>query len=241
MRSHALSCPRGEVHDPDHREQCIPESCNLPPSSGGGTGIKCQGKCVSPASLGNCGTCGNVCKTGEVCISDISANGGFACHQECSPGQTKCGDACSNLLSDDANCGACGHVCPLGQTCSNGGCCSPGLTSCSGVCSNLNIDDSNCGGCTTETENHACGAGQSCNSGVCQTPPPPPPCSQGICDNPDNCGPGLSPQRCSADGEWYCVPGSGTGCFVVAECGSVPGCCNCDAHCDIFCPSTGSS
>ncbi|MBX3273433.1 MAG: hypothetical protein KF729_24430 [Sandaracinaceae bacterium] len=37
-------------------------------------------------------------------------------------GQTRCGDACVNTITDRMNCGGCGNVCAEGQSCLGGMC-----------------------------------------------------------------------------------------------------------------------
>ncbi len=135
-----------------------------------GASTLCSGTCVSTASdLANCGSCGNACKTGEVCSKGT-------CALTCGGGTTQCGATCFDLKSDPGHCGACGTACGQGQACNNGTCalaCAPGLTKCGGAdsgadsgatyCANVQVDANNCGTCGT-----TCGAGQSCSAGKCQ-------------------------------------------------------------------------
>lgn len=50
----------------------------------------------------HCGTCGNVCATGEACISGLCA---------CPVGTVPCSGTCTSLNTDPKNCGACGNDC----------------------------------------------------------------------------------------------------------------------------------
>ncbi len=114
----------------------------------------------------NCGSCGNSCGVGEVCM-------GGACALTCGA-LTKCSPSggspyCANVTTDSGNCGTCGNVCGTGQVCSGGVCtlscgaltkCSP--SSGAPYCANTGTDNANCGAC-----GNICGAGQVCSSGFC--------------------------------------------------------------------------
>jgi hypothetical protein len=126
--------------------------------------VPCGGACVSlDDDAHNCGVCGKVCATAEVCVAG-------ACAIACPTGQVPCGGVCVTLASDLANCGACGTACPAGKVCSAGVCalsCQSGLSNCSGVCTNTAFDPSNCGACGTACPSGphsiaSCGAGGVC-------------------------------------------------------------------------------
>jgi len=121
---------------------------------------RCSGGCVDlRIDVGNCGTCGIVCPSGEDC-----ENG--QCVQPCINGLSLCSGYCRNLATDTDNCGMCGVACPSGQECGNGICvpssCINGLSLCSGYCRDLATDPTNCGMCGV-----ACPSGQKCRNGVC--------------------------------------------------------------------------
>ena len=75
-------------------------------------GTTCTATQVDPA---NCGTCGNACAAGQLCL-------GGSCVASCSAPNTACGQACVDLQSDGFDCGACGHACGPGQICLEGVC-----------------------------------------------------------------------------------------------------------------------
>jgi hypothetical protein len=112
----------------------------------------------------NCGTCGNVCATGQTCTT------GACVAITCPTGQTLCGDTCVDLQTDSANCGACNQYCngESRMTCRQGACsCPTGQTGCTigenfVICRDTQNDRYNCGGCGTE-----CPSGQRCDSGTC--------------------------------------------------------------------------
>jgi hypothetical protein len=106
----------------------------------------------------NCGTCGHVCASTEVCKTGT-------CTADCGAGATDCAGACVNLTADPANCGACGHACSGGEKCVSSKCsCPVGFDSCNGVCTNTQSDRNNCGTC-----GHACAGNETCNGGNCIT------------------------------------------------------------------------
>jgi hypothetical protein len=86
----------------------------------------------------------------------------------CPTGQTACGNACVNLLTDPSNCGACGNSCGAGA-CSNGTCtCSGGyLAMCNGTCVNTSTDSNNCNGC-----GNVCSPGYICKPDIAGYPFP---------------------------------------------------------------------
>jgi len=74
----------------------------------------CNGTCTNTnTDSNNCGKCGNVCTSGQICVNGT----------------------CTNTNTDSNNCGKCGNVCTSGQICVNGTCqCPSGTTLCGGTC-----------------------------------------------------------------------------------------------------------
>jgi len=106
----------------------------------------------------NCGSCGNVCGSGEACIEG-------ACVLSCPDHLDACGGTCLDLKSDNANCGSCGVSCGSGEVCSNGACtgtCTAPLTKCGNECTDLDSDRDNCGACSNK-----CADGEGCLNGAC--------------------------------------------------------------------------
>jgi len=121
----------------------------------------------------------------------------------CSEGQTRCGDRCVNLLTNERHCGSCSNRCRSTQTC------------CKGRCVNLQRNERHCGSCFNR-----CEEGEECVGGVCQgggcpsgtTPCGTQCCQTGetcvngtCCPNAQLCGTGTS-LTCCAEGE-ECVDG----------------------------------
>jgi MYXO-CTERM domain-containing protein len=76
----------------------------------------CGGACVDATSDGlNCGLCGNVCPTGQLCSNGM-------CSSACAPGLTQCDQSCVDLSTNVLNCGSCGVACDAGQQCTGGQC-----------------------------------------------------------------------------------------------------------------------
>ncbi len=120
----------------------------------------CSGRCATVATdTSNCGRCGNVCPTGQVCSAGV-------CTVVCAAPTTRCGTSCVDLTNDNNNCGACGTACPTGQRCASGACGCAGSTSlCGSSCVDTTSDTANCGRC-----GNACAAGLLCVSGACRCP-----------------------------------------------------------------------
>jgi len=78
----------------------------------------CNGVCVNrQTDPMNCGLCGNVCASGQICFGGQCAN-----DNRCEAGLTFCNGVCVDLLIDPANCGACGSACGILETCASGVC-----------------------------------------------------------------------------------------------------------------------
>jgi alpha-tubulin suppressor-like RCC1 family protein len=115
---------------------CGVESCM-------GSGADCDGTFANGCEVNtltsatNCGACGTVCGTSQVCSKG-------ACKSSCDIGTTKCGASCVDTKTDQANCGTCGNTCPAptngSATCGTGTCstsCNTGYSACaSGCCAN---------------------------------------------------------------------------------------------------------
>ena len=97
-------------------------------------------------------------------------------NDRCSEGQTRCGDRCVNLQTNERHCGSCGNRCRSTQTC------------CKGKCVNTQTNERHCGGCFDR-----CDEGKECVAGVCEggepicTPSCPSPCF--CADREDSTGP----------------------------------------------------
>jgi hypothetical protein len=116
-------------------------------------GVLCGTSCIDlSADTRNCGSCGHVCASDQICT------GG-----SCAPCSPVCGGVCATLDSDHANCGACGHGCLASERCTSGACVTCSAT-CGGACADLAWDRPNCGSC-----GHVCPASAVCFNGVCQT------------------------------------------------------------------------
>jgi hypothetical protein len=116
----------------------------------------------------NCGSCGNVCASGEICQSGV-------CVLAYSPpeGLVECGGTFTFTSSDESNCGSCGNSCSSGEICQDGNCvlsCQVGLINCNGVCVNPYTDENYCGAsgnCSVNNDGNVCASGEICQSGVC--------------------------------------------------------------------------
>ncbi len=116
----------------------------------------CDGDCTSYLTdPENCGGCGNVCGTGELCSDGACV---------CPSGQAQCGSGCIDILSDPGNCGGCGVTCDSDQYCDGGTCqdICPGETLCGTQCVDTTMDKANCGGCGIR-----CEPNDICTGGLC--------------------------------------------------------------------------
>jgi hypothetical protein len=131
----------------------------------------CGAVCVNtPTDPANCGSCGRMCASGEMCMSGM-------CTRTCSPPTTLCAAACVDTQTDPNNCGACNQVCSVGvhatPACGGGRCgivCEANYRDCDGNPStgcevNVVGDIANCGAC-----GRACTAANAtsvCTASVC--------------------------------------------------------------------------
>src|SRR5215217_920155 len=101
----------------------------------------------------------------------------------CPEGQTRCGDRCVNLQTNERHCGSCSNRCASNQTC------------CKGRCVNLQRNERHCGSCF-----HRCDEGQECVSGECN-----PLCVQNDCCSGGPCT--ANDQCCSGNcSNGFCCP-----------------------------------
>lgn len=165
----------------------------------------CNEVCVNTQNdRNNCGDCGVVCSSNEVCENGTCVSVG------CPEGQTECNGVCTNTNYDPNNCGFCGNACGEGETCIDGRCsprCQEGLTECDGRCVDTLHNPEHCGEC-----NHVCEEGQVCNNGVCtggSCPPGQTECPEAGCvdlrNDPENCG------ECGHRCDYACVDGACVG------------------------------
>ncbi|MCC6313810.1 MAG: hypothetical protein IT337_07330 [Thermomicrobiales bacterium] len=148
----AVACRGGECV----RADCPPDQAYCGAVDG------CRDLARDPA---HCGACGAPCAANQECAAGVCRDVTVACLD----GQTRCGDECVDVFSNDFNCGECGNVCSdLGASmfCEGGFCrepgCPAGTTDCGGYCADLATSADNCGGCGIP-----CAAGEWCNAGVC--------------------------------------------------------------------------
>ena len=159
-----VSCVSGQIVCGGKCVVCSGGKCGVSCVSGQ---IVCGGKCVdTQIDNTNCGTCGTVCKSGEVCS-------GGKCSVSCVEGQVLCAGKCIDPQRDNSYCGASGSCsgssaglqCKSGEVCSGGKCgvsCVSGQIVCGGKCVDTQIDNTNCGTCGT-----VCKSGEVCSGGKC--------------------------------------------------------------------------
>jgi hypothetical protein len=111
---------------------CNGACCGPAPNTCCGNPVSGATSCVdTDTDNNNCGTCGQVCPTGEQCVQGACGCG----EQTCAVGAVCCDNRCVNLQTDPNNCGSCGQACGTGSTCINGTCaCQPGLVQCGPIC-----------------------------------------------------------------------------------------------------------
>jgi len=98
----------------------------------------------------------------------------WADDDRCPEGQTRCGERCVNLKTNERHCGSCSNRCRSTQTC------------CKGRCVNLQKNERHCGSCSNR-----CPEGSECVSGECLV--------QSAC--PSGCG---GTPECGSGGQFSC-------------------------------------
>jgi Stigma-specific protein, Stig1 len=132
----------------------------------------------------------------------------WAGDDRCSEGQTRCGERCVNLKTNERHCGSCRNRCRSTQTC------------CKGRCVNLQRNERHCGECFNR-----CDEGEECVNGVCGGGEP-------ICDPPCT----DAEHECAevpGGGQTFCqpiCPGCNCSCFDLAD-GTGVACVACEVGC----------
>jgi hypothetical protein len=119
----------------------------------------------------NCGACGVICATSEVCSAGRCAASCAAPLAVCTDGASS---SCADLSNDPEHCGTCDIACAAGQSCTAGICgpsCSAPLTTCgagdAARCVDLRSDPQNCGACGSTCSTGNCRAG-ACSATACE-------------------------------------------------------------------------
>jgi len=154
---------------------------------------RCSNACVNTTTdVLNCGACDRICAldeecTGGQCLAIAEQDDD---EEECEAGQTRCGEICTDLQTDETNCGACGTTCAADEACVGGKCtppapvlCPEGQVRCDGICKealpNFGTEGISCpGGGSVPTE---CPAARVLCNGACFP--------EGACQ-PTECRPG---------------------------------------------------
>jgi hypothetical protein len=170
-----LCCPQ-----PDGSVKCTTPSPPFPCSE---FEVRCveNGPCINlQTDQGNCGRCGNVCGSGQVCCAGTCITcprGGICSGTSCGcpfgmidcggtcvicEGGTCCDNSCVYLSTDLNNCGGCGNVCGPGQICCAGTCvtCPRG-----GICSGTSCIG--CPGDQIDSDGICCPTGMINCAGAC--------------------------------------------------------------------------
>ena len=160
--------------------------------------LSCNGTCISPGDVHNCGACANDCAAlPNVNSGSASCNTG-KCGYTCLAGYDDCakaGNGCTDSLSQNGNCGVCGVTCSAPTpVCSASGCipnCTGSTpTQCGLTCTNTQTDPQNCGSCQHACPSAAAGTA-ACTGGMCGCKAGYTSCSGGCVDTMSdkfNCG-----------------------------------------------------
>jgi hypothetical protein len=181
---------------------CQGGTCQYACTNPGPGQVICGKSCVDPSTdKRNCGGCGNLCPSNEVCVDGTCT---------CPSPEQLCARTCTDLTSDPTNCGQCGRACPQrADSCVNGTCvCLAPNKVCSGVCTDLQTDTKNCGRCGT-----VCAPGFQCTLGKCVCPQGQDVCSGRCVDtntdakNCGHCGTICAPGFTCSAGHCICAQG----------------------------------
>jgi hypothetical protein len=176
----------------------------------------------------DCRPLGRECRRDSQCCSRNCIRRGDDKVCGCQEGQTRCGERCVNLRTNERHCGRCSNRCTDGE-CVNGMCqsevvCEPPTTLCGGQCvdpATFQTDPKNCGSC-----GNACLAEQTCVEGFCRSP------VGGRCGSASECQPDPGQTqgcdcRTATDGTSHCTISLTTpsdactmfpGCTTQADC-----------------------
>ncbi len=159
--------------------ECVDGKCAY---TCGTDSLICGSTCVDPLTdPQNCGGCGKLCPSGQVCVNGT-------CGLDCG-NLNQCGGSCVDLQSDAKHCGQCSTYCSTDQVCDSGQCvCAPGEQECVGKCVDTSTDPLNCGACGVGC---AASENQVCDSGKCMCRPGTTSCSGKCVDtniSAANCG-----------------------------------------------------
>jgi Stigma-specific protein, Stig1 len=186
-------------------------------------------------------------------LGSLGIGEAVADQDRCPQGQTRCGERCVDLKTNERHCGSCRNRCGSNQTC------------CKGRCVNLKTNERHCGSCSNR-----CPEGSECVGGVCQgscAQQGGTPLTEGECTCAFTCGADVSQFSCqdnpgcvceeTTEGTGFCAALGGlcsefTTCSSSSECElgfkCVVGTClneNCDpaavGFCVQPCPSITSS
>ena len=140
-------------------------------------------------------------------------------NDRCSQGQTRCGDRCVNLQTNERHYGSCRNRCGPNQTC------------CKGRCVNLKRNENHCGSCSNR-----CDDGERCVRGECQGGCPGTQiCGDACCAADESCWSGPEIAICCSNDPFCAGVVTVAGQDVCADYAAYGDCnrptCNMDAEC----------
>jgi hypothetical protein len=123
------------------------------PSPDGGSGITSLDELAKGLATGAVSRRKALRWMGSALVGAVLASVPGVAWAACPEGQTRCGDRCVNLKTNERHCGTCSNRCLSTQTC------------CKGRCVNLQRNERHCGSCFNR-----CPEGSECVVGECQCP-----------------------------------------------------------------------